>query len=101
MKVIIQNKETCLYFSARGLWSVRPDDAQDFLTLLPAYQFAQNNVSGRFQVVLFCADDRYHASIIEGKGVAAPVAAEDRAIRQSRVTIQSPEFFYQGQNQLN
>jgi hypothetical protein len=101
MKVIIQNKETCLYFSARGLWAVRPDDAQDFMTLLPAYQFAQNNVSGRFQVVLFCADDRYQASIIEGNGVAVPVAAEDRAIRQPHVTIQMPELFYQDQNQLN
>ncbi len=101
MKVIIQNKETCLYFSARGLWSVRPDDAQDFLTLLPAYQFAQNNVCGRFQVVLYCADDRYHASIIEGNGVAAPVAMEDRAIRQPRVTIQLPELFCQSQLALN
>lgn len=101
MKVIIQNKETCLYFSARGLWAVRPDDAQDFLTLLPAYQFAQNNVSGRFQVVLFCSDDRYHASIIEGNGVAAPVAVEENEIHQSRATVRLSEFFSQGQNQLN
>src|SRR5260370_8540241 len=101
MKVIIQNKETCLYFSARGLWAVRPDDAQDFLTLLPAYQFAQNNVSGRFQVVLYCADDRYQASIIEGNGAAAAVAVEEREIHQHRVTAQLPEFFSQGQNQLN
>jgi hypothetical protein len=101
MKVIIQNKETCLYFSARGLWSVRPDDAQDFLTLLPAYHFAQNNVCGRFQVVLFCADDRYHASIIEGNGVAVSSAAEEIGIHQGRATIQMTDFFSQGQNQLN
>ena len=99
--MIIQNKETCLYFSARGLWSVRPDDAQDFLTLLPAYQFAQNNVCGRFQVVLYCADDRYHASIIEGKGVAVSSAAEENETHQSRAMVQLTKFFSQGHNQLN
>lgn len=101
MKVIIQNKETSLYFLARGLWSVRPDDAQDFLTLMPAYQFAQHNVSGRFQVVLYCADDQYHASIIEGNGAAISSAGEEIEIHESRAAVQSGDFFSQGSNQLN
>jgi len=68
MKVIIQDAETKRYLSTNGRWVAAENDAQDFMSLLPAYNFAKNFTSGRFEVVLYSPDDNYRTSIIEGEG---------------------------------
>jgi hypothetical protein len=68
MKVIIQDLETNRYFAPSGRWVMAPDAAENFYSILPAYHFAKQNVSGRFKVILYCADDQYSKSIIEGVG---------------------------------
>src|ERR1700722_7357129 len=70
MKVLIQDIGTGEYLAADGNWVATPRDARDFQTLLRAYNFARENISGRFQVLLYCPEDHYSACIIEGVGSA-------------------------------
>ena len=71
MKVIVQDATTKRYLSATGGWVVTENDAQDFLSLLRAYNFATHFTSRRFGVVLYCPDDNYRTTIIEGEGKVA------------------------------
>ncbi len=68
MKVIVQDATTKRYLSATGGWVATENDAQDFLSLLRAYNFATHFTSRRFGVVLYCPDDNYRTTIIEGEG---------------------------------
>jgi hypothetical protein len=70
VKVIVQDLETMRFLSADGRWVDEREDARDFFSLLPAYYFARDNTSRHFQVVLYCPEDHFCASIIAGKGVA-------------------------------
>jgi hypothetical protein len=70
VKVIVQDLETMRFLSPDGRWVADREDARDFYSLLPAYYFARDNTSRHFQVVLFCPEDHFCASIIAGKGVA-------------------------------
>ncbi len=63
------------FLSDDGRWVADRDDARDFYSLLPAYYFARDHTSRHFQVVLYCPEDHFCASIIAGKGVA-PAAAK-------------------------
>ena len=74
MKVIVQDCDTGKYLSTDGCWVAVKDSARDFFTLLRAYQFAKNKISGRFQVLLHCPEDQYTACIIDGVGMAASQA---------------------------
>lgn len=58
------------FLSADGRWVAEREDARDFYSLLPAYYFARDNTSRHFQVVLYCPEDHFCASIIAGKGIA-------------------------------
>ena len=60
------------FLSVDGRWVADREDAQDFHSLLPAYYFARDNTSRHFQVVLYCPEDHFCASIIAGKGIATP-----------------------------
>ena len=71
VKVIIKDLETKRYLSANGRWVTAERDAQDFVSILPAYNFAKNFMSRRFEVVLYCADDDYRATIITGEGTGS------------------------------
>ncbi|MDB6123975.1 MAG: hypothetical protein JWQ71_2968 [Pedosphaera sp.] len=70
MKVIIRDQETRKYLSSNGRWVPTAHDAKDFLALVPAYNFAKENTCCRFQVVLYCPEDNYYKSIIDGTGMA-------------------------------
>jgi hypothetical protein len=72
VKVIVQDLETMRFLSADGRWVADREVARDFYSLLPAYYFARDNTSRHFQVVLYCPEDHFCASIIAGKGIAAP-----------------------------
>jgi hypothetical protein len=72
VKVIVQDLETMRFLSPDGRWVADREDARDFFSLLPAYYFARDNTSRHFQVVLYCPEDHFCASIIAGKGVAQP-----------------------------
>ena len=74
MKVIVQDLETMRFLSGDGRWVADRDDARDFYSLLPAYYWARDHTSRHFQVVLYCPEDHFCASIIAGKGVAPAVA---------------------------
>ena len=58
------------YLSPEGHWVGDREDARDFYSLLPAYYFARDHTSRHFQVVLYCREDNFCASIIAGVGVA-------------------------------
>ena len=60
------------FLSPDGRWVADREDARDFFSLLPAYYFARDNTSRHFQVVLYCPEDHFCASIIAGKGIAQP-----------------------------
>jgi hypothetical protein len=79
MKVIVQDLETMRFLSTDGRWVDDREDARDFFSLLPAYYFARDNTSRHFQVVLYCPEDHFCASIIAGKGVAAAEVTESGA----------------------
>jgi hypothetical protein len=70
VKVIVQDLETMRFLTADNRWVDDRDDARDFFSLLPAYYFARDHTSRHFQIVLYCPDDHFCASIIAGKGVA-------------------------------
>jgi hypothetical protein len=70
MKVIIRDLESRKYLSAHGRWVPAAHEAKDFIALVPAYNFAKENTCGRFQVILYCPEDNYHKSIIDGTGMA-------------------------------
>jgi hypothetical protein len=70
MKVIIQDIRSGEYLSENGQWVATEAEARDFFTLLRAYHFAHQNITGRFQVLLYCEEDQYSACIIEGVGTA-------------------------------
>jgi hypothetical protein len=70
VKVIVQDLETMRFLSGDGRWVADREDARDFYSLLPAYYFARDNTSRHFQVVLYCPEDHFCASIIAGKGIA-------------------------------
>jgi hypothetical protein len=72
MRVIVQDLETMCFLTADGRWVADREGARDFYSLLPAYYFARDNTSRHFQVVLYCPEDHFCASIIAGKGVAGP-----------------------------
>jgi hypothetical protein len=71
MKVIVQDAKTKRYLSATGRWVAAENDAQDFLSLVRAYNYATHFTSRRFEVVLYCPDDNYRTTIIEGEGKVA------------------------------
>ncbi len=79
MKVIVQDLETMRFLSPDGRWVADREDARDFFSLLPAYYFARDNTSRHFQVVLYCPEDHFCASIIAGKGIAQPEAKSSGA----------------------
>jgi hypothetical protein len=68
MKVIIQDAKTKRFFSDDGRWVADEEDAKDFISLMRAYHFAKQFTSGRFEVLLYCPDDNYRKSMIEGEG---------------------------------
>jgi hypothetical protein len=70
VKVIVQDLETMRFLSPDGRWVADRENARDFFSLLPAYYFARDNTSRHFQVVLYCPEDHFCASIIAGKGIA-------------------------------
>jgi hypothetical protein len=76
MKVIVQDLETGSYLSADGRWVEDQADARDFLTLMRAYNFARDNTSKHFRVLLHSPDDQYCSSIIDGMGLAVTNAEE-------------------------
>jgi hypothetical protein len=67
------------FLAGDGRWVADREDARDFFSLLPAYYFARDNTSRHFQVVLYCPEDHFCASIIAGKGVAQPAIKESGA----------------------
>lgn len=62
------------FLAGDGRWVAGRDDARDFYSLLPAYYFARDHTSRHFQVVLYCPEDHFCASIIAGKGIASVAA---------------------------
>jgi hypothetical protein len=72
MKILVQDLETCRFLSVNGSWVAEKDAARDFHSLLPAYQYARDFTSRRFQVLLYCPDDRFCVSMIAGEGIARP-----------------------------
>jgi hypothetical protein len=85
VKVIVQDLETMRFLSRDGRWVADRDDARDFFSLLPAYYFARDHTSRHFQVVLYCPEDHFCASIIAGKGIAGaetkPVSAQGAVVK--------------------
>ena len=79
MKVIIQDIAGSEFLATDGRWVTDKTQAQDFYSLMRAYQFAQANTSIPFRVLLHCPEDDYSASIIEGMGKAGElsVACDD------------------------
>jgi hypothetical protein len=69
VKVLVQDIATLRYLARDGRWVASRDDARDFLSLLPAYCFARDHTSCTFQVLLYCPDDNFCASIIAGQGI--------------------------------
>jgi hypothetical protein len=70
VKVIVQDLESMRFLAADNRWVADRDSARDFFSLLPAYYFARDHTSRHFQIVLYCPEDHFCASIIAGKGVA-------------------------------
>ena len=68
MKIVIQNTENQHYLSA-GRWVSAANEADDFVAILRAYKFARKNISGHFQIVLYCPEDDYVTNIIDGVGM--------------------------------
>jgi hypothetical protein len=85
VKVIVQDLETMRFLAGDGRWVAGRDDARDFYSLLPAYYFARDHTSRHFQVVLYCPEDHFCASIIAGKGIASvavkPANAQGVAVK--------------------
>ena len=82
MKVIVQDIETGEYLADSGEWVTTPAEARDFLTLLRAYNFAKETISGRFQVLLYCPEDQYSACIIEGEGLVDSLTKSSSTMTQ-------------------
>ena len=91
MKVIIQDIAANKFLAENGCWSNDKCDAQDYFSLLRAYQFAHANVSGRFRVLLHCPDDGYLACIIEGVGTVAEEEIAEVAFDVPVVKSHRPE----------
>ena len=75
MKVLVQDLGSMRFLAVNGNWVEDKDDAQDFFSLLPAYNFARDNTSSQFQILLYCPEDNFCASIIAGIGTAARIKA--------------------------
>lgn len=88
MKVLIQDLETLRFLAPNGCWVLDREAARDFLSLLPAYYYAREHTARHFQVLLYCPEDNFSASIIAGTGIAhdqGQVAVADT--RKSRTAI--------------
>ena len=69
VKVLVQDIATSRYLARDGSWVASREDARDFISLLPAYCFARDHTSCTFQVLLYCQEDNFCASIIAGQGI--------------------------------
>jgi hypothetical protein len=87
MKVLIKEIDSDRYLSVNGQWVTAADHAKDFLALIPAYNFAKQNTSARFQVVLYCSEDNYRQGIIEGKGEAVSGAVASSTAMKVKVSL--------------
>jgi hypothetical protein len=93
MKVVVQDSESGRYLSPDGRWVATADGARDFHSILPAFHFAQSNTSVRFRVMLYCPDDQYLASMIDGAGTAKPAAPKPQApAAVVRTMVRHPRF---------
>ena len=87
MKVIIQNAATGRYLASDGQWVADREDARDFHTLLHGYHYAKDHLAGRFQVLLYCPDDQYCASIISGEGISPSNAVPASVMTQMKQSV--------------
>jgi hypothetical protein len=92
MKVVVQDSESGRYLSPEGRWVAAADGARDFHSILPAFHFAQSNTSVRFRVMLYCPDDQYLTSMIDGAGTAQAALPHDDAATFLNHTARNPRF---------
>ena len=59
MRILIQQKETGLYFKDVGAWTRNPVDAMDFLSSTSAIEFCVLNRISAVQLVLKFEEERY------------------------------------------
>jgi len=59
MRILLQQKETGLYFGDINSWCADPSDAMDFLSSTKAIEFCSVNELEAVQVVLKFEDEKY------------------------------------------
>ena len=59
MRILLQQKETGLYFKDIGAWSREPAEAMDFLSSTSAIEFCALNKISDVQLVLKFEEQRY------------------------------------------
>ena len=59
MRILIQQKETSLYFKDVGSWTRNPTEAMDFLSSTSAIEFCVTNKISGVQLVLKFEEQRY------------------------------------------
>jgi hypothetical protein len=59
MRILLQQKETGLYFKDIGAWSREPGEAMDFLSSTSAIEFCTLNKISGVQLVLKFEEQRY------------------------------------------
>jgi hypothetical protein len=59
MRILIQQKETSLYFKDVGTWTRNPTEAMDFLSSTSAIEFCVTNKISSVQLVLKFEEQRY------------------------------------------
>ena len=70
MRILLQQKDTGLYFGDINSWCAAPSDAMDFVSSAKAIEFCSVNKLDAVQVVLKFEDEKYE--------IVLPDAAERR-----------------------
>jgi hypothetical protein len=92
VKVLIQDLETLRFLAPNGRWVLDREAARDFFSLLPAYYYAREHTASHFQVLLYCPEDNFSASIIAGTGIApdqSQVAVADSPKSRTAIPLRS------------
>jgi len=68
MKVLIQNAETEHYLTPGADWTHAPTLAKAFETPPTAFGYAESQIAGPFNIVLYFPHEDLTVSVMEGKG---------------------------------
>ncbi len=80
MRILLQQRDTGLYFEDIHSWCADPSEAMDFVSSTKALEFCSVNHLDSVQVVLKFEDEKYEIVLA---GVATQLCASKRATRMA------------------